>query len=242
MSNKKLFFEDDKLKTILKQSPSNKKKSRKTSKALNRSFIEKQIVNSELNFNETELRISKVELERCSTPNLYNICEHCEHDHAKECCMYVHDKHEDIMEYSSFKQTIDENYSTMTSEEDFELKIGSTTPPGFPAYTENICERRVNIRQPLVFYLNHYLWPLMMPTFLPPQHLNFHQNANYLNYVPPVIHTNYPMPPFMPCVVNQAPLPMPYYPNYQKPIPQFVETHNYVPVNYLPPPRTRNWM
>lgn len=84
MSNKKIFTEDDKLKIITKQSPT-KKKARRTSKALNKSFIEKQklAAQNEPTLNEAAMRIKKVELERTSTPNLVNICEHCNHLHAQ---------------------------------------------------------------------------------------------------------------------------------------------------------------
>lgn len=46
--------------------------------------------------------------------------------------MYVYDDHSDIMKYANFKETVDEGYWTMEKEEDFGLKIGSTTPLGFP--------------------------------------------------------------------------------------------------------------
>lgn len=46
--------------------------------------------------------------------------------------MYVYDDHSDIMKYAEFKQSVDENYWTMESEEDFGLKIGKSTPLGFP--------------------------------------------------------------------------------------------------------------
>lgn len=83
MSNKKLNTVDDKFKTILKQSPSSKKRAMRNSKALNRSFIEKQIIKNEPDLNEAALQIKKFELERTSTPNSINICEHCDHNHAR---------------------------------------------------------------------------------------------------------------------------------------------------------------
>lgn len=46
--------------------------------------------------------------------------------------MYVYDDHSDIMKYSQFKESVDENYWTMESDEDFGLKIGNSTPIGFP--------------------------------------------------------------------------------------------------------------
>lgn len=78
MSSKKL--EDEKFKTILKQSPSSSKKRSKTNlKALkNRKLIRKQLFK-----NEAAMNIEEFELERTSTPNLVNICEHCDHDHAR---------------------------------------------------------------------------------------------------------------------------------------------------------------
>jgi hypothetical protein len=36
------------------------------------------------------------------------------------------------MKYAQFKRSVDENYWTMESEEDFDLKIGKSTPFGFP--------------------------------------------------------------------------------------------------------------
>lgn len=46
--------------------------------------------------------------------------------------MYVYDKHDDIIKYSNFKQSVESNYYTAESEEDFDMKIGSSTPIGFP--------------------------------------------------------------------------------------------------------------
>lgn len=80
MSSKKLSAEDEKFKTILKQSPKNKKRAMKNSKALNRSFIEKQIIKNEPNLTEFPINY---ELERTSTPNVENICEHCWHHHTR---------------------------------------------------------------------------------------------------------------------------------------------------------------
>lgn len=245
MSSKKVSTEN-----ILKKSPSSKKKiRRKIPSVLNRSFIEKQI--SELKneattlLEEEMLRIKKIELERCSTPNLINICEHCDHSHELSCCAYIYDKKEDVMNYASFKKSVDGSYWTSESEEDFDLNIGSTTPALFPAYTRNVSEAREvkkfnNYLPPPIVYFSQYLWPLpLLPAFLPQQ--NFFQNNLYFVQQPqPVYYNNY-IPPQPPQVQPQY---IPYHQNYynQKGYPQqFFEIHNYIPVNYVPP-TTPNWM
>lgn len=81
MSNKKFYADDEKSK-IARHSAANKKKSRKSSKILNKSFVEKKI-KSEPNLEEAAMNIQRFELERSSTPNIDNICEHCSHNHAQ---------------------------------------------------------------------------------------------------------------------------------------------------------------
>lgn len=154
--------------------------------------------------------------------------------------MYVYDDHSDIMKYSQFKKSIDEGYWTMEGEEDFGLKIGSTTPIGFPAYTESnsqVADLKMlaNIKQPPVVYLRQYFWPIFMPSFYQPhlQNLNLYQNP--LKVVPPMLYGNYVPPPqnqpYMPCVMRQVPIPVHY--SYNHAYQQVIESHNYVPVNYV---------
>lgn len=82
MSNKKFYADDEKSKIIARH-PMTRKKSKKVSKVLNKSFVEKKMFKSEPNLEEAAMRIKRFELERSSTPNSENICEHCKHDHAQ---------------------------------------------------------------------------------------------------------------------------------------------------------------
>lgn len=86
MSNKKFYADDEKSKLIARNSTTTKKKIRKSSKILNKSFVEKKIVKSEPNLEEAAMNIKRFELERSSTPNTVNICEHCKHNHAQVNC------------------------------------------------------------------------------------------------------------------------------------------------------------
>lgn len=83
MSNKKFYADDEKSKIIARQSAANKKKTRKSAKILNKSFVEKNMIKSEPNLEEAAMNIRRFELERSSTPNIENICEHCDHNHAQ---------------------------------------------------------------------------------------------------------------------------------------------------------------
>jgi hypothetical protein len=47
--------------------------------------------------------------------------------------MYIYDDHSDIMKYSSFKQNVEEPYYIVDNDENFHMKIGSTTPKTFPS-------------------------------------------------------------------------------------------------------------
>ncbi len=64
-------------------------------------MVEDKLVKSEATLEEATNQINRFELERSSTPDI--LCEHCDHDHGKECCLYVGDDHSDILRYSNFK-------------------------------------------------------------------------------------------------------------------------------------------
>jgi K+/H+ antiporter YhaU regulatory subunit KhtT len=83
MSNKKFYADDEKSKVIARNSATTKKKARKFSKVLNKSFLEKKVIKNEPSLEEAAMNIKRFELERSSTPNIESICEHCKHDHAQ---------------------------------------------------------------------------------------------------------------------------------------------------------------
>lgn len=177
--------------------------------------------------------------------------------------MYVYDDHSDIMKYSQFKQSLDEGYWTMDTEEDFGLKIGKSTPFGFPgkflnnfwtlqilklnflAYTEgnpNVADIRTlsNFRQPPVVYLRQYFWPIFMPPiFQPPlQNLNFYQNPHDMKFIPQMVYPNY-----HPQQVNALPQSTQYMPCLmrQVPIPVQYNYHQHPP-NYHQVIETHNYV
>ena len=80
-------------------------------------------------------------LERTSSRNLVNSCEHCSHQHARKCCLYVHDDESDIHKYAVFKAALDEPYLVESTAEDFDMRIMRTTPSHFPMSTDNNPDR-----------------------------------------------------------------------------------------------------
>jgi hypothetical protein len=72
---------------VVKQSTTSSKKKRTKKvnlEALTQYFIEKDIIPNELNeLSEAAKNIKVYTLERTSTPNPFNTCEHCEHDHER---------------------------------------------------------------------------------------------------------------------------------------------------------------
>lgn len=95
-----------------------------------RSFAEYQNYTPPSRDNEYK---SPQRLNRTSSMESVNSCEHCSHNHAMKCCLYIYDDESDILRYSSFKQEIDRPYCIMTSSEDFDLQIGGVTPDSFPS-------------------------------------------------------------------------------------------------------------
>lgn len=51
--------------------------------------------------------------------------------------MYVFDDYSDIERYSTFKKEVEKPYWLCSSDEDFDLTIGGTTPQYFPIFTES---------------------------------------------------------------------------------------------------------
>lgn len=76
--------------------------------------------------------LEMIMLLRSSCHNPEPLCEHCEHDHALACCMYLYDEASDILQYAIFKKEVDQPYWTLNQSEDFDLTIGSITPKHFP--------------------------------------------------------------------------------------------------------------
>lgn len=56
---------------------------------------------------------NKVLLKRSSTPS-EEICFHCDHNHSKVCCLYLHDTPDDGQMYSYWKKLLGEDYSVAT--------------------------------------------------------------------------------------------------------------------------------
>jgi hypothetical protein len=61
--------------------------------------------------------------------------------------MYIYDDHSDIIKYSVFKHSVEEPYSTSDSSEDFEMKIGNTTPSHFPCklVIDSVLIQKINL-------------------------------------------------------------------------------------------------
>lgn len=95
----------------------------------------------------------KHKLNRTSSHNCVNLCDHCIHQHGQvlsdfstftrvfnlcslflfqECCMYIYDDIADISRYAYFKKELDEAYYVTSNSEDFDMMIGNTTPRHFP--------------------------------------------------------------------------------------------------------------
>lgn len=117
----------------------NRRKRSQAPSVLNETFIIKKIQETTENrtnypsLDEAASRLLRVSLDRSSSPNHFNFCDHCSHNHAQQCCMYVHDDWSDIERYANFKSEIDEPYWAINSSEDFDLSIGNTTPKYFPS-------------------------------------------------------------------------------------------------------------
>lgn len=114
------------------------RKNNRESNLLNKTFIlseKREIIENRRKFpslDEAASRILRIQLDRSSSPNIVNVCDHCRHNHAQKCCMYVYDDWSDISRYSSFKSEVDDPYWVMNTSEDFDLSIGNTTPKFFP--------------------------------------------------------------------------------------------------------------
>lgn len=72
---------------VSKQWPTSSSSKKKRTKKMNSKTeyfeVNNNIIPSSEELNEAAKRIKIVTLERTSTPNSFNICEHCEHDHLK---------------------------------------------------------------------------------------------------------------------------------------------------------------
>jgi hypothetical protein len=105
---------------------------------MNRSFMindRKEISENRLKYpslDEAASKIVKTQLERSSSPNAVNLCDHCNHNHNQKCCFYVYDDWSDVARYSIFKSEVDEPYWVMNRSEDFDMTVGNTTPKHFP--------------------------------------------------------------------------------------------------------------
>ena len=188
-------------------------------------MVEDKLVKSEATLEEATNQINRFELERSSTPDI--LCEHCDHDHGKECCLYVGDDHSDILRYSNFKKSIDEKYWTMETSDDFDLKWGSVTPRGHPTYTRNFYQGMYSPTS--AFFLPQYFMPLVPPVLSPSiQHMNLLQNSSQMTSYPPSMHQPLPSP----YIMHHYPMQV-ERPNYFQ---QAVESNFVPPCFFLPPP------
>lgn len=160
-------------------------------------------------------------LPRTSGHYCVNLCDHCEHDHSLECCMYVFDDVSDIARYAYFKKGLDEPYCVLSNSEDFNMEVGDITPPHFPTYTENdpdvanfffmLSQSGLPFHLPRVPYPQQY-WPIFVPTYQAPTacHFGYPDNAQYLS--PPAPYCGYILQPvqqlFVPCIASKAPAPL----------------------------------
>jgi hypothetical protein len=110
--------------------------------------------------------------------------------------LYVHDDESDLKKYADFKRSADELYWVMEDgNEDFGMKIGKTTPFGFPAYTRTrdpeATEKKIQpANQQPVVYLRQYLYPVYIPQILPPQpNMNFYHQPQP-QYAKPLIYAS----------------------------------------------------
>ena len=79
MSNENIVLGDDK--KLNKQSQKRKTTSKLSKKSEYRS--ENKIAKSEIENPVDFMKFETFQLERTSTPNHFNLCEHCKHSHAK---------------------------------------------------------------------------------------------------------------------------------------------------------------
>lgn len=104
---------------------------------------------------------------RCSTPS-DTYCDHCDHMHGQECCLYVHDTDKDMVDYSLFMQFLERgSYSHSQSPLQLlpEAIAGNTTPPNFPSFTDNDPkvhnEKMAESQSPMLFiqqYATFSIW------------------------------------------------------------------------------------
>lgn len=125
---------------------------------------------------------------RCSTPsNTY--CDHCDHAHGQECCLYVNDTHKDKENYSLFMQFL-EKQAYAHSESPLQILpeaiAGNTTPPNFPSFTVNDpkvlqekMKQAVTPTQPQIMFLPQLaataaypFWTPIIPSQIVPQQYN----------------------------------------------------------------------
>lgn len=144
MSNKKFFKVQSDKNNFRKNVEKQRNQRRNFQHLLNKSFItgEKsdQKPQNYVSLDDAASKIHKAQFERTSSPDNV-LCEHCEHDHAKECCLYIYDDLSDIARYSLFKKELDEPYTrqVMNNSEDYDMQVGDVTPSFFPGKHELCC-------------------------------------------------------------------------------------------------------
>lgn len=123
--------------TVPKTSESSKRRkcrrdqNRNTDRLMNKSF---RVEIKHPSLLEAASHIKQIQLKRTSSPN-GELCEHCPHDHALKCCMYIYDDYADILRYSNFKKEVERPYilKYINKGKDFDLPIfGNVTPHFFP--------------------------------------------------------------------------------------------------------------
>ncbi|CRK92555.1 CLUMA_CG006118, isoform A [Clunio marinus] len=167
-------------------------------------------INSPVYEERTESLRIKVRIDRTSDWNSTASCEHCSHQHLQNCCLYVNDTQEDLEEYAAFKHEIDQPYYVMTENENFDLEIGSSTPPFFPCFSRALndipeSDNQRNLQQDYQ-QVQHcfYQVPNMVPAYVPLPH--FHAPTPiYMNCYPmPNIHPGHAYVPYYPVGIIQG--------------------------------------
>ncbi|CRK92554.1 CLUMA_CG006120, isoform A [Clunio marinus] len=155
--------------------------------------------------NIESLKLKKVQIHRTSDWNSTASCEHCSHQHLQNCCLYINDTQEDLEEYAAFKHEIDQPYYVMTENENFDLEIGSSTPPFFPCFSkvpkdipEHDSQQDDQQAQHCVYQTSN-----MAPAYVPLPHL-YAPTPIYMNCYPmPNIHPGHGYVPFDPVGIIQ---------------------------------------
>lgn len=114
---------------------------------------------------------------RCSTPT-DEICFHCDHLHAKNCCLYIHDTPDDKARYSRFMRSLETEKIPSQAIPGFpDVISGNFSPfhfktfsPADPKEFEELLRKQNQIQIPLV-YFRQFFYPYALPVNIPIQNL-----------------------------------------------------------------------